>query len=129
MGDTKTLVVGQDVFTCDGHYNAWGKVVEVASTAVVVQLDHPACYSIRFDKNGTACDSSDLGYEGSFWGDSKIPGSEFGPNKLYLNPSDAGVVFEVGWSPSDPKFVDMMARLTKTHPLAAREVAKMIKSR
>ena len=122
--DTRKLVVGQDVFMRSGGYGDWGKVVEVTPTGVIVQSD--PCYGaqlIRFDKNGTACDSSDIDihryknivlfrYEkgGAYpvpdndfdseyrrlfwenfertkkgWKDSKIPGTECGPWKLYPN--------------------------------------------
>jgi hypothetical protein len=59
--DTRKLVVGQDVFMRSGGYGDRGKVVEVTSTGVIVQSD--SCYGdelIRFDKHGTACDSSDI---------------------------------------------------------------------
>jgi hypothetical protein len=59
--DTRKLVVGQDVFMRSGGYGDWGKVVEVTPTGVIVQSD--PCYGdelIRFDKHGTACDSSDI---------------------------------------------------------------------
>jgi hypothetical protein len=59
--DTRKLVVGQDVFMRSGGYGNWGEVVEVTPTGVIVQSD--PCYGdelIRFDKHGTACDSSDL---------------------------------------------------------------------
>jgi hypothetical protein len=59
--DTRTLVVGQDVFMRSGGYGDWGKVVEVTPTGVIVQSD-PSYGDelIRFDKHGTACDSSDI---------------------------------------------------------------------
>jgi hypothetical protein len=59
--DTRKVVVGQDVFMRSGGYGDWGKVVEVTPTGVIVQSD--PCYGdelIRFDKHGTACDSSDI---------------------------------------------------------------------
>jgi hypothetical protein len=59
--DTRKLVVGHDVFMRSGGYGDWGKVVEVTPTGVIVQSD--PCYGdelIRFDKHGTACDSSDI---------------------------------------------------------------------
>ena len=62
--DTKTLVVGQDVFMRSGEFGDWGKVVEVTPTGVIVQSE--PIYGgelIRFDKNGVACDSSDIGVE------------------------------------------------------------------
>jgi hypothetical protein len=63
--DTKTLVVGQDVFMRSGQVGNWAKVVKVTPTGVIVQSD--PIYGdelIRFDENGTACDSSDIGVEG-----------------------------------------------------------------
>ena len=62
--DTRRLVVGQDVFMRSGKYGDWGKVVEVTSTGVIVQSD-PSYGDelIRFDKDGTACDSSDIDIE------------------------------------------------------------------
>jgi hypothetical protein len=60
--DTKTLVVGQDVFMRSGGFGDWATVAKVIPTGVVVQSD-PAYGDelIRFDENGTACDSSDIG--------------------------------------------------------------------
>ena len=58
--DTSKLVVGQDVFMRSGGYGDWGKVVEVTPTGVIVQSDPSyGDQLIRFDKHGTACDSSD----------------------------------------------------------------------
>lgn len=57
-----TLVVGRDVFIRSGAYGDWGKVVEVTPTGAIVQSD--PCYGaqlIRFDKNGTACDTRERG--------------------------------------------------------------------
>ena len=47
-----------------GEVGDWGKVVKVTPTGVIVQSD-PAYGDelIRFDKNGVACDSSDIGVE------------------------------------------------------------------
>lgn len=61
--DTTKLEVGWYVFMRSGEAG-WGTVVEVTSTGVIVQYD-PAYGDglIRFDKNGTACDSSDLDVE------------------------------------------------------------------
>jgi len=59
--DTTKLAVGRGVFMRRGGYGDWGKVVEVTPIGVIVQSD--PCYGdelIRFDKHGTACDSSDL---------------------------------------------------------------------
>jgi hypothetical protein len=81
--DTKTLVVGQEVFMRSGQVGNWAKVVKVTPTGVIVESD-PVYGSelIRFDENGTACDS--------VWGDSKIPGTSSGPWKLYLDTKAAG---------------------------------------
>ena len=86
--DTKTLVVGQDVYMVSGIYGVTGKVVEVTASGVIVKLDlaqgpinEPTL--IRFDTNGKACDSSDI-YNGNMWGaDPRIPGThECGPWEL-----------------------------------------------
>jgi len=87
--DTKTLVVGQDVYMVSGIYRNKGKVVEVTPSRVIVQLalaqgptNEPTL--IRFDNNGKACDSSDI-YNGNMWGGPapNIPGThEFGPWEL-----------------------------------------------
>jgi hypothetical protein len=64
MMDTKTLVVGQAVFMRSGQVGDWAKVVKVTPTGVIVQSD-PAYGDelIRFDNNGTAVDSSDIGVD------------------------------------------------------------------
>jgi hypothetical protein len=87
--DTKTLVVGQDVYMFSGSYGNKGNVVEVTSSGVIVKLaraqgpiNEPTL--IRFDTNGKACDSSDI-YNGNMWGgsDPRIPGThECGPWEL-----------------------------------------------
>src|ERR1700741_1738567 len=59
--DIKKLVVGQNVFMRSGPYGDWGVVVEVTPLGAIVQSD--PCYGdelIRFDKDGTASDSSDV---------------------------------------------------------------------
>lgn len=91
MMDTKTLVVGQDVFMRSGEVGDWGKIVEVTPTGVIVESD-PAYGSelIRFDKNGTACDSRDLSNDKGVRGGSAIPIIGSGPWKLYLNTKEAG---------------------------------------
>ncbi len=62
--DMKTLVVGQDVFMRSGEVGDWAKVVKVTPTGVIVQSDpNYGDELIRFDKNGTACDSSDIGID------------------------------------------------------------------
>jgi hypothetical protein len=72
--DTKRLVVGQYVNLVSGCYRKGGKVVEVTSSGVIVQLalfegpirpEGPEL--IRFDTHGKACDSSDI-YTGNMWG-------------------------------------------------------------
>jgi hypothetical protein len=62
--DTTKLVVGQDVFMRSGEVGDWAKVVNVTPTGVIVQSD-PAYGDelIRFDNNGTAVDSSDIGLD------------------------------------------------------------------
>lgn len=89
--DTTKLVVGQDVFMRSGRVGNWAKVVKVTPTGVIVESD-PVYGSelIRFDENGTACDSSDICNNYSVWGDSKIPGTSSGPWKLYLDIKAAG---------------------------------------
>ncbi|MGO9540509.1 MAG: hypothetical protein ACLPN2_07945 [Terriglobales bacterium] len=50
-----------DVYMRSGEVGGWGKVVEYTPTGMIVQSD--PVYGdvlIRFDKNGTACDSSDI---------------------------------------------------------------------
>src|ERR1700690_1647228 len=61
--DTTKLEVGWCVFMRSGEAG-WGTVVEVTPAGVIVQSD-PAYGDglIRFDKNGTAYDSSDLDVE------------------------------------------------------------------
>jgi len=62
--DTTKLVVGRDVFMRSGEVGNWGKVVKIIPTGVIVQSD-PAYGDelIRFDNNGTAVDSSDIGVD------------------------------------------------------------------
>jgi hypothetical protein len=63
--DTKTLMVGQNVFMRSGEVGDWTVVVEVTPTGVIVQSDpNYGDELIRFDENGTACDSSDIGVDG-----------------------------------------------------------------
>jgi hypothetical protein len=89
--DTKTLVVGQDVFMRSGQVGNWAKVVEVTPTGVIVESD-PVYGSelIRFDENGAACDSSDLCNDKGIRGGLTIPIMGSGPWKLYSNPKEAG---------------------------------------
>jgi hypothetical protein len=91
MDITKTLVVGQNVFMRSGQVGNWAKVIKVTPTGVIVESD-PVYGSelIRFDENGTACDSSDLCNDKGVRGGSKIPGTSSGPWKLYLDTKAAG---------------------------------------
>jgi hypothetical protein len=89
--DTSKLVVGQYVCMVSGVYEKHAKVVEVTPAGAIVQLaffegpirpEGPEL--IRFDKDGKACDSSDI-YKGNLWGgsDPRIPGThECGPWEL-----------------------------------------------
>jgi hypothetical protein len=65
MMDTTKLVVGQGLYMRSGEVGDWGKVIEVTSTGVIVQSD-PAYGDelVRFDKDGIACDSSDIDVDG-----------------------------------------------------------------
>jgi hypothetical protein len=85
-----TLTVGQEVWMKSGIYARKGKVAVVRDWCVEVELLRDEGgpigpkYSIRFDTNGKACDSSDI-YEGNMWGgpDPRIPGThECGPWEL-----------------------------------------------
>jgi hypothetical protein len=62
--DKTKLVVGQEVFMRSGGFGDWGKVVRVMPTGVIVQSD-PSYGDelIRFDENGMARDSSDIGVD------------------------------------------------------------------
>lgn len=119
--DTKILAVGQDVFMRSGRVGNWAKVVEVMPTGVIVESD-PAYGSelIRFDKNGSAYDSSDICSDSSVWGDSKIPGTSGGPWKLYLNTKEAGFAKTIGFEVSEflkrgefVKFLEYLQRETE----------------
>jgi hypothetical protein len=91
MDITKTLVVGQNVFMRSGQVGNWAKVVKITPTGVIVESDPVyGAELIRFDKNGTACDSSDLCNDKGVRGGSTIPIMGAGPWKLYLNTKDAG---------------------------------------
>jgi hypothetical protein len=57
MMDTKTLVVGQDVYINSGCYGDKGKVVKVTPSGVEVQTDGGGLF--RFDKDGKGCDGND----------------------------------------------------------------------
>jgi hypothetical protein len=59
--DTTKLKVGQSVFLHDSTGCTWATVISVTPEGVIVETE--PCYGdqlIRFDKNGTACDSSDI---------------------------------------------------------------------
>ena len=85
--DTKTLVVGQKVVMGSGPYGCLGTVVKVTPEGVIVRTDLQSNITLagqlcRFDINGKACDSSDLGYE-SITQKGGIPGThECGPWEL-----------------------------------------------
>jgi len=85
--DTKTLVVGQKVVMGSGPYGCLGTVVKVTPEGVIVRTDLHSNITLegqlcRFDINGKACDSSDLGYE-SITQKGGIPGThEGGPWEL-----------------------------------------------
>ena len=98
--DTKTLVVGQDVYVVSGWYLKKGKVVKVTPSGVEVELaliegpirpEGPEL--IRFDTNGKACNSRDI-YKGSMeW--SGIPGTfEGGPWELADISAEERAAFE-----------------------------------
>ena len=55
--DTKTLVVGQDVYMDSGCYGCKGKVVKVTPSGVEVQTDSQGL--LRFDNEGKGCDGND----------------------------------------------------------------------
>ncbi len=86
---TSELVIGQTVWMKSGPYYAReGIVTKVTEQCVEVELlraEGPIGlkYAIRFDRDGKACDSSDI-YAGNMWGaDPRIPGThEFGPWEL-----------------------------------------------
>ncbi len=57
--DTKTLVVGQDVYMVSGWYENAGKVVKVTPSVVEVQV---GVNLLRFNNEGKACDSEGKAY-------------------------------------------------------------------
>ena len=91
--DTKTLVVGQEVWMRSGVYTQKGKVAEVTEQYVSVELflgeNHVRGF-IRFDTNGkTGTGWDGLGYfeyigeeVGMLQSDPRLPGTEFGPWEL-----------------------------------------------
>jgi hypothetical protein len=52
--DTKTLVVGQDVYMLSGVYICWGKVVKITPSGVDVQTDDQGL--LRFNSRGEGYD-------------------------------------------------------------------------
>src|SRR6476469_8142935 len=104
--DINALAVGQYVFIRSGRYSDWGKVLEITPTGVCVEhiFEEPTPEwtphdrAIYFDKNGIACESCD--YKGGFVEGSKIPGTKYGPWKLYARPKEAGLTIRPG---SDPR--------------------------
>jgi hypothetical protein len=85
--DTTKLVVGQDVFMRSGLIGNWAKVVEVTSTGVIVESDPDyGARLFRFDRNGMACDSSDLCNDKGVRGGPIIPKGGTVPRTLHLDP-------------------------------------------
>lgn len=78
--DTKTLVIGQDVFLRSQLCCDWGKVIEITTVGVIVESDpHYGAELIQFDKDRNSI--------GEYYNDfSKVSW------KLYLNPEEAGIV-------------------------------------
>lgn len=96
--DTKTLVVGQDVYMHSGIYSQKGKVVKVTPSGVEVQTTDEL---LGFDTNGRAC-TSDKGvfawetggvpgtYEGGPWHlDDIPPRTSINSHWLVKNPDSA----------------------------------------
>jgi hypothetical protein len=79
--DTKTLVVGQDVYMFSGCYVTTGRVIKVTPSGVDVQTTDEIW---RFDTDGKACDSRGTGmFKSSPWERGGIPGTyECGPWEL-----------------------------------------------
>jgi len=92
--DTTRLVVGQKVVMASGPYACLGTVVRVTPEGVIVRTDLQSNITLagqlcRFDINGNACDSSDLGYE-STTQKGGIPGThECGPWELTEDTAEA----------------------------------------
>ena len=62
--DTKTLVVGQDVYMVSGVYLDQGKVVRITTSGLDVQAVHGGL--VRFDSDGKECDGGGT-YECGPW--------------------------------------------------------------
>jgi hypothetical protein len=76
--DTKTLVVGQDVYMFSGFYGQTGEVVKVTPWSVEVQVGppmQPADELFRFDSDGKGCDGKGT-YECGPWELDDIPFAE-----------------------------------------------------
>lgn len=91
--DTRTLVVGQEVWMRSGVYTQKGKVAEVTEQYVDVEVsraENAVRGFIRFDANGkTGTGWDGLGYfiyvgeeVGMLQSDPRTPGTEFGPWEL-----------------------------------------------
>ena len=61
--NTKTLVVGQEVYIESGCYGYMGKVVEVSPSSVSVETDGGR---FRFSNNGKECDINGKEYDVGF---------------------------------------------------------------
>ncbi len=75
--DTKTLVVGQEVYMHSGVYGIKGRVVRVAPTGVEVQTVMQSNITalgelLRFDNEGKQCDGSGT-FECGPWELDEIP--------------------------------------------------------
>jgi hypothetical protein len=94
--DTKTLVVGQDVYLFSGCYWWWGKVVEVTPEGVDVVTREELVQSqglnlrcgadalLRFNNEGKGRDE-DGTYECGAWNIDDMP---FAERKAWLKPGD-----------------------------------------
>jgi hypothetical protein len=70
--DTKTLVVGQDVYMLSGCYLCWGEVVKVTPSGVEVQTSKGEL--LRFDSDGKGLNEGT--YENGRWELDDIPFAE-----------------------------------------------------
>jgi hypothetical protein len=72
--DTKKLVVGQIVKIASGPYGRSGKVVLIEPDGIHVDMRNEQRTEIwKFDNNGRACDSRDVGYVPEMWEFDGIP--------------------------------------------------------